>query len=77
MNSKRLPETIFVDVYVNGTLQQRAPLFDLTLQRGQQTEPRLPLSVMKAAQIKSLPRIDAATERRPLIGVGTPRWLAI
>lgn len=67
-NERQTPSGDYLaDVYVNGTLVTSSTNIRFNaVKEGQQTEPCLPLSVMKAAQIKSLPATDAATECRPL-----------
>lgn len=67
-NEQQTPSGDYLaDVYVNGTLVTSSTNIRFNaVKEGQQTEPCLPLSVMKAAQIKSLPATDAATECRPL-----------
>lgn len=67
-NEQQTPSGDYLaDVYVNGTLVTSSINIRFNaVKEGQQTEPCLPLSVMKAAQIKSLPATDAATQCRPL-----------
>lgn len=67
-NEQQTPSGDYLaDVYVNGTLVTASTNIRFNaVKEGQQTEPCLPLSVMKAAQIKSLPATGAATECRPL-----------